>query len=370
MRWTVSSGTFRFEGRSSLKCCGAWWQSTHVVKTIRVLRCLAACMMTHSVTSSIPPSLLLWCRDSFVGAEARTVMIANVSPTSSSCEHTLNTLRYADRVKELRKGQRNSSTGSAPVLASDIALPPAGQILRSVSDGVAGSPPRRGAGLNLKNAWGGYQERATHSAMDSNANTSTVLQQTQGGAGLPRAAPPQQQQAPSYAPPQQQQAPSYAPPQQQPPASYAPLQQQPPASYRPPPLERTVAAMSIAPQHRPQPSVQSLGASSDHALSTVRTTDNDLTDEGRSTSTEVHEWTVDHLLEAEDELVLAHRKHIEDSMALVRAEMGLLGEVDQPGSSIKTYVEHLGQLLEQKAAGVRELQLKVLAFRHAVEKTG
>ena len=38
-------------------------------------------------------------RDSFVGEEARTVMIANVSPNSSSCEHTLNTLRYADRVK-------------------------------------------------------------------------------------------------------------------------------------------------------------------------------------------------------------------------------------------------------------------------------
>eukprot|EP00891_Asterochloris_glomerata_P009247 jgi/Astpho2/9247/e_gw1.00138.16.1_t len=38
-------------------------------------------------------------RDSFVGDEARTVMIANVSPNGLSCEHTLNTLRYADRVK-------------------------------------------------------------------------------------------------------------------------------------------------------------------------------------------------------------------------------------------------------------------------------
>ena len=38
-------------------------------------------------------------RDSFVGEQARTVMIANVSPNSASCEHTLNTLRYADRVK-------------------------------------------------------------------------------------------------------------------------------------------------------------------------------------------------------------------------------------------------------------------------------
>ena len=30
-------------------------------------------------------------------------MIANVSPAASCCEHTLNTLRYADRVKELKK---------------------------------------------------------------------------------------------------------------------------------------------------------------------------------------------------------------------------------------------------------------------------
>jgi len=30
-------------------------------------------------------------------------MIANVSPALSCCEPTLNTLRYADRVKELKK---------------------------------------------------------------------------------------------------------------------------------------------------------------------------------------------------------------------------------------------------------------------------
>ncbi|ORC91247.1 putative MCAK-like kinesin [Trypanosoma theileri] len=41
-------------------------------------------------------------RDSFVG-NCRTVMIGAVSPSSNNCEHTLNTLRYADRVKELKK---------------------------------------------------------------------------------------------------------------------------------------------------------------------------------------------------------------------------------------------------------------------------
>ncbi|XP_013785422.1 kinesin-like protein KIF2A isoform X2 [Limulus polyphemus] len=40
-------------------------------------------------------------RDSFIGDNSRTCMIAMISPGLSSCEHSLNTLRYADRVKEL-----------------------------------------------------------------------------------------------------------------------------------------------------------------------------------------------------------------------------------------------------------------------------
>ncbi|XP_059485969.1 kinesin-like protein KIF2A isoform X2 [Neocloeon triangulifer] len=45
--------------------------------------------------------LTLVLRDSFIGEKSRTCMIAMLSPGLSSCEHSLNTLRYADRVKEL-----------------------------------------------------------------------------------------------------------------------------------------------------------------------------------------------------------------------------------------------------------------------------
>lgn len=47
-------------------------------------------------------------RDSFIG-NCKTVMIGAISPANNSCEHTLNTLRYADRVKELRKSTNSKS---------------------------------------------------------------------------------------------------------------------------------------------------------------------------------------------------------------------------------------------------------------------
>ncbi|XP_047122786.1 kinesin-like protein KIF2A isoform X1 [Hydra vulgaris] len=46
-------------------------------------------------------------RDSFIGENAKTCMIAMISPGLSCTEHTLNTLRYADRAKELGPDDQN-----------------------------------------------------------------------------------------------------------------------------------------------------------------------------------------------------------------------------------------------------------------------
>jgi kinesin family protein 2/24 len=51
-------------------------------------------------------------------------MIGNFSPSSSSSEHTLNTLRYADRVKELKKPtDLKEQVGSLDKLARELMLP-------------------------------------------------------------------------------------------------------------------------------------------------------------------------------------------------------------------------------------------------------
>ncbi|KAF7652965.1 hypothetical protein LDENG_00088840 [Lucifuga dentata] len=50
-------------------------------------------------------------RDSFIGENSKTCMIAMVSPGMTSCEYTMNTLRYADRVKELNGPSK--ATGAA-----------------------------------------------------------------------------------------------------------------------------------------------------------------------------------------------------------------------------------------------------------------
>ncbi|NXN88232.1 KIF24 protein, partial [Bombycilla garrulus] len=70
--------------------------------------CIRALDQSHTHTPFRQSKLTQVLRDSFIG-NSKTCMIANVSPSHIATEHTLNTLRYADRVKELKKGIRCST---------------------------------------------------------------------------------------------------------------------------------------------------------------------------------------------------------------------------------------------------------------------
>ena len=65
--------------------------------------------------------LTMVLRDSFMG-NCNTVMIGNISPCSSSVEHTLNTLRYTERVKEFKRTRNEHSPRKQACVSKDRAL--------------------------------------------------------------------------------------------------------------------------------------------------------------------------------------------------------------------------------------------------------
>jgi len=58
-------------------------------------------------------------------------------------------------------------------------------------------------------------------------------------------------------------------------------------------------------------------------------------DLARSQDQLAYEELVTNILEEEDDVVACHRQQIEDNMALVQEEMGLLTQVEMPGGSVE-----------------------------------
>ena len=77
-------------------------EGAEINKSLLALKeCIRALDGVAGYTPFRASKLTLVLKDSFIGEKTKTLMIANISASSSSCEHTLNTLRYAARVKDV-----------------------------------------------------------------------------------------------------------------------------------------------------------------------------------------------------------------------------------------------------------------------------
>ncbi|KAJ0724750.1 putative plus-end-directed kinesin ATPase [Helianthus annuus] len=220
-------------------------------------------------------------RDSFVG-NSRTVMISCISPNAGSCEHTLNTLRYADRVKSLSKGNKKD------------ALPTSFKEPTAVSMSTTVLPRVSSYEDNMVDS---YPEQADEDDYDTTEEF------------------------------------------------YEP--EQPSWKY-----------------NNNNTKVEAYNFSNAQEKNRII---NGQTKSREPPKSESRNWNPDDelnaLLQEEEDLVNAHRKQVEDTMDIVRVEMNLLVEADEPGNQLDDYVAKLNTLLAQKAATISQLQNRLANFQ-------
>ncbi|XP_019134168.2 kinesin-like protein KIF2A isoform X1 [Larimichthys crocea] len=97
-------------------------------------------------------------RDSFIGENSRTCMIATISPGMASCENTLNTLRYANRVKEFGISPSDIPFSQSGGGGGRSELSPTYEVKELTVDPTAAMDSRQGGHINqlevLEAQWG------------------------------------------------------------------------------------------------------------------------------------------------------------------------------------------------------------------------
>nr|AMS24242.1 kinesin 13b protein [Marsilea vestita] len=299
-------------------------------------------------------------RDSFVG-DSRTVMISCISPSTGSCEHTLNTLRYADRVKGLSKNsnsKRDPSPNTGVPLPKEIAAPtPPPTISPEMSDDI---PDYRV--MDSKKAvdqsgwtnpqavvepelWSFTSSNQSYANREDTAMTSfsmdrvSVRDSVSNGFSYQRDPVPEKNEQERVSPPRRK--------------TVKDDKQDKHREYAMTEMAKIEKNMSIPKRPVTEPNT---------AQSRPKETYDAISQNG-------YDNNISAILEEEEDLIAAHRLEVEDTMELVREEMRLLTEVDQPGSRIDKYVSQLSYVLSRKAAGIVNLQARLARFqRHLKEQ--
>lgn len=259
-------------------------------------------------------------RDSFIG-DSRTVMISCISPSSGSCEHTLNTLRYADRVKSLSKGsntKKDLSLAAAPLRESSPSL------LASAVPSFSSAEVMNDITERSNFGWTKQQYVKEHQAPTFVDRMQKVKEDTEFS--LSNGGYFKEQRTKGSVPVGIAEVPD------------------------------TVYQQGRQPTRKARDLTSDNNMRNSIAYPIIRRV---VPDEDEH---------LNELLQEEEDLVSAHRKQVEETLDMIKEEMNLLVEADQPGNQLDDYITRLSGILSQKAAGIVDLQARLAQFQRRLNE--
>jgi hypothetical protein len=309
-------------------------------------------------------------RDSFLG-NSRTTMIATVSPAANNCEHTLNTLRYTSRVKELggppkpagpppQAGVVGRAAAAAAVAAMGAPLPAK----------AAGGPARAGVAPDQAAAFAAMAERLAMDAAggaDGGVSAPSARAPVSGGGAAQKPVAKVGRRAPAAAPTRpawnddfvDDNTPSPTP-------AAAPL---PPRSGRGA-FGAGGNGVGRVPDAGLDPAVASIVQNHIQDLDDLETEAgaSDVDDganggdplaapgaAGNRQVRAVHAHIVTRIRDSEEALLQQHRKHVDAKMTLMKAEVAHMQRLDERGG-IDDYVAKVDALLAKEMAEIKAMR--------------
>jgi kinesin family protein 2/24 len=397
------------------------FDGAEINKSLLALKeCIRALDQDKKHTPFRGSKLTLVLKDSFTG-NCKTVMIGNISPSSSSCEHTLNTLRYANRVKELKKpntDQLEKGLTGIDYLAKQLMLPRQNKNTvkipmpnQNYTDMTSNQfskqskqafPPNTSTGTNgisnqtrnlLSNNFmqpevnlllpepqlydqNGLFDDYNSIPVPNNYQptmNSNVPRGRNKGNGMPYVTKPQ-----SNNPLQLQTTPKgsslFTLPKQQPPERHPQSQNLTPSGNKQRGSVNSKEHTMSPPSHYPNESGQLLKNALNPEGNFQHMTKDEIlnwkvqSEEDLHVMSQKHEQLIGVILAEEEDVISLHRQHIDDTVELIKQEMMLLHEVDKPGSDVDEYVDSLDALLAHKMEIVSGLRNRVLKFREHLKE--
>ncbi|XP_042421053.1 kinesin-like protein KIN-13A [Zingiber officinale] len=281
-------------------------------------------------------------RDSFVG-NSRTIMISCISPNAGSCEHTLNTLRYADRVKSLSK---SGNSKKDPMAASILTCAKESTFPSSVipEDLPVQMQDFKGLGNNEKGLY-----KSTFDVDRYQFGTRNAEVNVPSSLSFEREL---MESVNSHDNGRNKQYPNES--------SFDTQDEEK--------VTKVSSPRKKVSREKYEKQSNWLKRESGSQLTTIGPNPQQMPDASLDDASNKYVKEIDAILEEEVALIAAHRREIENTIEIVSEEMNLLAEVEKPGNLIDDYVAQLGFMLSRKASGLVSLQARLARFQQRLKE--